>query len=56
MSIFSGGGGGGGRPCLGADAAASGEDVSLASGRRLLADIVEGRVTGQPTAREVLSS
>ena len=49
-------GGGGGRPRLGADAAASGEDVSVASGRRLLVDIVEGRVIGQPTARAVLSS
>jgi len=47
---------GGGRPRLGADAAASGEDVSVASGRRLLVDIVEGRVTGPPTARAVLSS
>ena len=44
-----GGGGGGGRPRLGADAAASGEDVSVASVRRLLVDIVEGGVTGQPT-------
>ena len=48
--------GGSGRPRLGADAAASGEDVSVESGRRLLADIVVGRVTGQPTVRAVLSS
>jgi len=41
----------GGRTGLGADA--SGEDVSLASGRRLLVDNVEGRVIGQPTARSV---
>ena len=56
MSNSSGGGGGSGRPRLGPDVAASGEDVSVESGRPLLADIVEGRVTGQPTARAVLSS
>ena len=44
----------GGRTRLGADA--SGKDVSVASGRRLQVDIVEGSVIGQPTARSVLSS
>ena len=44
----------GGRKRLGSDA--SGEGVSVASGRRLLVDIVEGRVMGQLTARSVLSS
>ena len=44
----------GGRTRLGADA--SGDDVSVASGRRLLVDIVEDRVVGQPTARSVLST
>ena len=46
----------GGRARLGADDDASGEDVSVASGLRLLEDIVEGGVIGQPTARSVLSS
>ena len=48
---------GGGRTRLGADDDdASGEDVSVASSRRFVLDIAEGRVIGQPTTRTVLSS